>query len=393
MSGNRCGDRRPPFVIYHAFGLSRSFFSFLAGLYLLAQQHASSPQSFSDGSGFRPPTSSAPAPHTPAPVIEHSNPVSPPGSRLNLTLAGNELRYQAAVRERRTLIEKFGGPDAVAFPEPHTASYTLWDLYGPAFSCPFPVYRVGTMGDGGKWVCGLERATHHPNCVIYSMGVERQSSFEQEVLRQSKDCQVYGFDFSVSQWGPELLADTEVNDRAHFFPYKIGAVDNHEVTPKQYSLQGIMKELGHDFIDIWKVCAPPCPIHPPIDIEGSEFAALSAVIESFKGKPLPFGQMQIEIHLNFGPDYVKTIGAFDKVRLVGFFLFLFQIQSLSELTTRINPSQWWTMLEDAGLRPFWTELNLLDVNVIRRGPFVGEWSFINIRGRHPLVDDRLPDYP
>jgi hypothetical protein len=29
------------------------------------------------------------------------------------------------------------------FPLPNTASYTLWDLYGPAFSCPFPVYRVG----------------------------------------------------------------------------------------------------------------------------------------------------------------------------------------------------------------------------------------------------------
>jgi hypothetical protein len=131
------------------------------------------------------------------------------------------------------------------------------------------------MGDGGKWVCGLERATHHPNCVIYSMGVERQSSFEQEILRQSLDCQVYGepriparipqhppnvdpagFDFSVSEWGPELRADTEVNARAHFFPYKIGAVDNHDATPKEYSLQGIMKELGHDFIDIWKVSSP-----------------------------------------------------------------------------------------------------------------------------------------
>jgi hypothetical protein len=32
------------------------------------------------------------------------------------------------------------------------------------------------------------------------------------------------------------------------------------------------------------------------------------------------------------------------------------------------------MLEDAGLRPFWTELNLLDVNVLRRGPLVAEVS-------------------
>jgi hypothetical protein len=44
-----------------------------------------------------------------------------------------------------------------------------------------------------------------------------------------------------------------VNSRAHFFPWKIGGVDNHYAIPKEYSLQGIMKEFGHDFIDIWKV--------------------------------------------------------------------------------------------------------------------------------------------
>ncbi|KAJ7468671.1 methyltransferase domain-containing protein [Mycena latifolia] len=278
---------------------------------------------------------------------------TPSASRLNLTLEGNEQRYQAAVRERKVAIAKIGAT-MPAFPEPYTAFYTLWDFFAPAFSCPFSVYRVGTMGDGGKWVCGLERATHQPNCVIYSMGVERQSSFEQEVLRQSERCQVYGFDFSVTEWGPELRADTEVNSRAHFFPYKIGAVDNHAATPKEYSLQGIMKELGHEFIDIWK-----------IDIEGSEFSALAAVIESFKGKPLPFGQMEIEIHIGYQAG-MNTIGAIDK---------------------------WWTMLEDAGLRAFWTELNLLDVNVLRRGPLVAEWSFINIRGKHALLDDSLPDYP
>ncbi|KAJ7682863.1 methyltransferase domain-containing protein, partial [Mycena rosella] len=236
--------------------------------------------------------------------------------------------------------------------------YTLWDFFGPAFSCPFSVYRVGTMGDGGKWVCGLERATHQPNCVIYSMGVERQSSFEQEVLRQSERCQVYGArSRCLCRWIliNGLRADTAVNARAHFFPFKIGAADNHTASPKEYSLQGIMKELGHDFIDIWK-----------IDIEGSEFSALTAVIQSFKGKPLPFGQMQIELHIGYNPD-MNTVGAIDK---------------------------WWTMLEDAGLRPFWTELNLLDVNFHRRGPLeVAQWSFINIQGKHALLDDSLPDYP
>ncbi|KAJ7872200.1 methyltransferase domain-containing protein [Mycena leptocephala] len=319
----------------------------LVGLYYIAQWYAAS-------NPFQPPKpfdSSAPESHN----TPHN--VSPPSaaSRLNLTLAGNELRYQAVVRERKAAIEKIGGPNALAIPEPHTTSYSIWDLFAPAFSCPFPVSRVGTMGDGGKYVCGLERATRHPNCVVYSMGVETKSSFEQEVLTQSQDCQVYGFDFSVSEWGPELRGDHKVNGRAHFYPYKIGAVDRHGADPKEYSLQGIMQELGHDFIDIWK-----------IDIEGWEFSALTAIIESFKGKPLPFGQMQIEIHLNYEPDHIATVGAFDK---------------------------WWTTLEEAGLRPFWTETNFIDVSYFRRGANVVEWSFINIRGKHPLVDDRLPDYP
>ncbi|KAJ6488837.1 methyltransferase domain-containing protein [Mycena sanguinolenta] len=185
----------------------------------------------------------------------------------------------------------------------------------------------------GKWICGLERAAHHRECFIYSMSVEHQSSFEQAMLHQSADCQVYGFDFSVSEWGPELRADTAVNACAHFFPYKIGAADNHTADPKEYSLQGIMRELGHDFVDVWK-----------IDIEGSKFCALKAVIESFKGDSLPFGQMQIEIHVEFDPDHIKTIGEFDV---------------------------WWTMLEDAWLRPFWTELNVFDANVYRRGRMSG----------------------
>lgn len=113
-----------------------------------------------------------------------------------------------------------------------------------------------------------------------------------------------GFDFSVAEWGPELRADSEVNARAHFFPYKIGAADNHTASPKEYSLQGIMQELGHEFIDIWKVRSSPSPSASAveavqIDIEGSEFSALKAVIESFEGKPLPFGQMQIEIHIGY----------------------------------------------------------------------------------------------
>ncbi|KAF7299364.1 Methyltranfer-dom domain-containing protein [Mycena indigotica] len=279
-------------------------------------------------------------------------------SRLNLTLEGNERRYQEVVRERKAEIQRFGS-DKVAFPAPFTEFYTLWDFFVPAFSCPCPVYRVGTLGDGGKWTCCVERALktnrQSGGCVVYSLGVERQSSFEQEILHADKHCQVFGFDFSVAEFGPELLADAAVNHRAHFFPYKIGGgADNHSATPPEYSLRGIMDELGHDFVDILKV-----------DIEGSEWHALLSLVSAFEGKPLPFGQLLIEIHVGYIAER-NSLGSID---------------------------EWWSILEDAGLRPFWTEVNLLDVNFLRRGPLVAEWSFLNIRGNHALVDDTLPDYP
>jgi hypothetical protein len=81
-------------------------------------------------------------------------------SRLSLTLDGNEQRYQEAVANRYKLMKELGGASIPAcvylevsarlhflsfnrFPEPHTKFYRLWDFFVPAFSCPFPVYRVG----------------------------------------------------------------------------------------------------------------------------------------------------------------------------------------------------------------------------------------------------------
>lgn len=44
--------------------------------------------------------------------------------------------------------------------------------------------------------------------------------------------------------------------------------------------------IGHTFIDILKM-----------DIEGAEFEVLGSLIDQYRGKPLPFGQLQLEIHL------------------------------------------------------------------------------------------------
>lgn len=51
--------------------------------------------------------------------------------------------------------------------------------------------------DGGKWVCGMSRIAKKPDCVVYSFGINGESSFEAEVLDRT-ECQLWGYDFSVS---------------------------------------------------------------------------------------------------------------------------------------------------------------------------------------------------
>lgn len=74
---------------------------------------------------------------------------------------------------------------------------------------------------------------------------------------------------------------------------------------------------GHTHIDILK-----------IDIEGWEFETLSTLVSGYiqAGKPLPFGQLQLEIHL-----WNKSFAEFLK---------------------------WWETLEESGLRPFATEVRV-----------------------------------
>lgn len=52
-----------------------------------------------------------------------------------------------------------------------------------------------------------------------------------------------------------------------------------------YRLSTLMKVNGHAFIDVLK-----------IDIETYEFEVLTDLLKEYKGRPLPFGQLLLEIH-------------------------------------------------------------------------------------------------
>ncbi|QRV75553.1 methyltransferase domain protein [Ceratobasidium sp. AG-Ba] len=251
------------------------------------------------------------------------------------------------VQRRHVLIRKFGPtPEKLQpFPDPRSrAKYLLWDFFPASFNCPYEVERIGELGDGGKWTCGLSRLKDKKDCVIYSAGISTESSFEAELLRRTK-CTVYGFDFSVKKFGPEVNNYSSLRNRTHFYPIGISGKDDHNAHPPMWTLQALMQKHGHTWIDILK-----------IDIEGSEFEALKSMTSYYKDiGPLPFGQLQIEIHAN--------------------------------KATFLQFLSWWEDLEEAGLRPFWTEPNLLYSNWFRGAPAYTEYSFVNIGRSHEILED------
>ncbi|KAJ7701825.1 methyltransferase domain-containing protein [Mycena rosella] len=275
----------------------------------------------------------------------------PRGNDLPSRLARSERIYNKLLVDRKGLIKKFGPKpkDIALFPpgvKPWPA-YTVWDFFPAAYNCPHEVQRLGALGDGGKWICGLSRVEKKPDCVVYSVGINYESSFEAEILSNTQGCQVWGYDSTVSSFGPQVGA--EHASRTHFQPYGLAATDKSDDTPKMYSLESLMKMNGHTHIDILKM-----------DIERLEFETLAAIIKPYlaSGRPLPFGQLQLEVHV--------------------------WNMTFEEYLT------WWEMLEAAGLRPFWTEPNLVYQNYNRDGSTdLAEYSFLNTKGSNVFIKDPI----
>ncbi|XP_006455670.1 hypothetical protein AGABI2DRAFT_227143 [Agaricus bisporus var. bisporus H97] len=260
--------------------------------------------------------------------------------------------YDKVLEDRKKLIKTFGPTpkDISMFPEDKYPwpPYTVWDFFPAAFNCPHEVERIGALGDGGKWVCGLSRLYDKPDCVVYSFGINYESSFEAEILHNTNHCQIWGYDFSVKSFGPEITSD--ISHRTHFKAYRLDGEDKFgpEDDPPQYTLETLLEKNGHKFIDILKV-----------DIESSEFSTLTSMIKPYvaRNETLPFGQLQIELHL-----WGKSFEEFH---------------------------EWWEILEQAGLRPFWTEPNLVYLNYNRDPGYtnLAEYSLINVRGDNIFIRD------
>ncbi|KIY46177.1 hypothetical protein FISHEDRAFT_76018 [Fistulina hepatica ATCC 64428] len=288
-------------------------------------------------------------------------------NNLPVRLARSDRIYKKMLNERKRLIQKFGPnpKDIAMFPpdkDPWPA-YTVWDYFPPAYNCPHEVERIGALGDGGKWVCGLSRIQTKKDCVIYSVGINYESSFEADILENTEHCEVWGYDWKVRGFGPQI--PKHLLKRTHFHQFGLAGSDKQKEGDESpmYTLDTLMRRNGHTHIDILRV-----------DIESLEFDVMNSLIKSYLAtgahspdsndssdthQPLPFGQLLMEIHV-WGKKFPEFLA-------------------------------WWELLEEAGLRPFWTEPNLVYQNYNKQSNSdLAEYSFLNIKGENAFIKDRAP---
>ncbi|CBX98427.1 hypothetical protein LEMA_P098360.1 [Plenodomus lingam JN3] len=306
---------------------------------------------------------------------------------------------QAALRERMALSEKAWKKsveqrDAMAkqdeqypnipfFPMDFIkAPYTIWDFFPSTWTCPLDIQRIGRLGDGGKWVCGMSVYESLPvpekrpglspsqapvyapqdGLVVYSFGINAESSFEAELLERVPSARIWGYDFSVDAWGPQIKP--EYRPRTYFKKVGLGKTDQHDSSPPFWTLPSLMKENAHSYIDILK-----------IDIEGSEYDALDTMMDAFENTRsaagngiMPIGQVMIELHLGDG---VHLEGTTEGGAAVDFHRF----------------QTWWERLEKMGMRPVWMEINLFAVTLGtgKSDPRCTEYVWVNAKDERSVL--------
>ncbi|TDZ49717.1 hypothetical protein CTRI78_v007899 [Colletotrichum trifolii] len=252
-----------------------------------------------------------------------------------------EFTWAKSVQQRHhRIIQDYGDASRMpAFPFHYEQSpYTIWDLVPASYSCPYNVERIGRLGDGGHWVCGMSKYTAFPKdrqCVIYSFGLRGDVSFEQEMLDRT-GCEMWAYDFYMDAFGKQL---EEANpDRVHFQLAGVGGETDTSLDPPMYTIEDLMAKNEHEYIDILKM-----------DVEFYEFESLDALHKSIPlPGELPIGQLIIQIH------FFNQIGPKE---------FL----------------QWWERLEERGLRPTWSEPSLVavTVNSSKKDPILADYTMIN----------------
>lgn len=91
--------------------------------------------------------------------------------------------------------------------------------------------------------------------LAYQKGINYESSFEAAILANTDHCQIWGYDFSVKSFGPEI-PESQAH-RTHFHAYGLSGTDAHSPDDKipMYTLETLLKMNGtrHLSLDVSKI--------------------------------------------------------------------------------------------------------------------------------------------
>ena len=251
------------------------------------------------------------------------------------------------VKERRNLFLSSSSTASSWNPlNPLEMTY-LWDVFEPSVVCG-DVERVGKLGDGGKYTCGLTRLSkstttdqESTKCTIYSFGIGVEVTWDEEMMKRFPFCVMHMFDPSVGEIPSSFLSNQLSTPHVTFHKKALSSDSTrHEDFLVSDHLFSIMDGLGDEYIDILK-----------LDIEGGEWEVFEKICHQFslvkdrKTTTIPiFGQLLIELHHSH---WNQTLPFFQCMEDMGYHIFSREI-NLNPTVSRNLP----TAAEYSFIHPF-----------------------------------------
>jgi FkbM family methyltransferase len=167
--------------------------------------------------------------------------------------------------------------------------------------------RVGTSGDGGKWVCNPRQL--RKGCVVYGVGTGDEYSFDTQMAARY-GCEVHMFDPApsvIKALASFATRRTAGEGSMTFHPWGLGPVNDspehgmalilEDTRCETKRLDEIARRLGHERVDVLKM-----------DIEGGEWPLLDDILARDLLRKLHVAQLQVEFHIYwFGEAKVERL--------------------------------------------------------------------------------------
>ena len=183
---------------------------------------------------------------------------------------------------------------------------STYDVFEPVIDCYDEVrlgLRAHSVGDGPKFVCGAEMLRQELNCVVYSIGSNRDFTFEEAVIKAAPNCAVHTFDGTVNLT-EEPLPRLPNGIKFHNFNVAADCTTELEQEYPTKCVENILHELNHHGQRVTWL---------KIDCEGCEYDVIPKILDR-----IHVDQVLIEVH---GVDAQSVRSLFRKFSDSGLYVF------------------------------------------------------------------------